>query len=179
MSRGGKKHRKKKDAAHQASADVLTSALSKALNIPVREKAASPKNMLLDKTKPHVPTAFLWQMLHRERMVTAPHGDLVDVAGRLIHIVYPGIEYWPSQTDTILNDLVRPELEKEFVDRLVGFKSEAEALLVCGNRVNVGMLRRCEGAEWETWHAEKLAVTEAKKTAQAHAALARQWELAV
>jgi hypothetical protein len=138
-------------------------------------KAKSPA---FDKTQPHVPTAFLWQMLHRERMVTAPRGYLVDVAGRLIHIVYPGIEYWPSQTDTILNELVRPELEKEFVNTLAGFKSEVEALSACGNRVNVGMLRRCEGAEWETWHAEKLAMTEARKTAQAHAALARQWELA-
>ncbi len=69
MSRVGKKYRKKKDAARQASAGVLTSALSTALNIlvPPKDKPKA-KSVLFDKTKPHVPTAFLWQMLHRERM---------------------------------------------------------------------------------------------------------------
>jgi hypothetical protein len=135
------------------------------------------KGPAFDKAKPNIPTAFLWQMLNSERMVTAPRGDLINVAATLIHHVYPGIEYWPSQTDMILNDLARPALQEKFGNTLAGFKTESEALATYGNRINVDVLRPCEGNEWETWHAEKRAMTEAKETARQYAALARQWDL--
>ncbi len=106
------------------------------------------------------------------------HGDLVDVAGRLIHAVYPGIEYWPSQTDTILNELARPELLKKYGDTLGRFKSEAEALSACGNRMNVDPLRPCDGTQWEAWHIEKIAMTEANEQRRLYALLEKQWELA-
>lgn len=77
----------------------------------------------------------------------------------------------------ILNDLALPALQEKFGSAMTGFRNEAEAISSYGSRINVDMLRPCEGSEWETWHAEKMAMTEAKETARQHAALARQWDL--
>jgi len=95
------------------------------------------------KTK-QFPVTLLWQIAANKEGETQHKIDEVVQLGQKM---FPGINWWWSQTNTVATQVIAPELRNLFKG-LADHPSEAEAVKALGETVEVPKVRSIKGYSW-------------------------------